>query len=87
MAEILKMIAQRLALGLLTLFVVSLIIFFAVNMLPGDVCQEILGQAQTPETVAACRRELRLDLPWYERYWSWTHMPRSRRHDILSPPR
>ncbi len=71
MAEILKMIAQRLALGLLTLFVVSLIIFFAVNMLPGDVCQEILGQAQTPETVAACRRELRLDLPWYERYWSW----------------
>ncbi len=71
MDKILKMVAQRLALGLRTMFVVSLIIFFAVNMLPGDVCQEILGQAQTPETVAACRRELRLDLPWYERYWSW----------------
>jgi peptide/nickel transport system permease protein len=71
MGKILKMIAQRLALGLLTMFVVSLIIFFAVNMLPGDVCQEILGQSQTPETVAACRRELKLDLPWYDRYFTW----------------
>ena len=71
MGKLLKMVAQRLALGLLTLFVVSLIIFFAVQLLPGDVCQEILGQAQTPETVAACRRELNLNLPWYERYWTW----------------
>ncbi len=71
MDKILKMVAQRLALGLLTMFVVSLIIFFAVNMLPGDVCQEILGQSQTPETVAACRRELKLDLPWYDRYFTW----------------
>jgi len=71
MGKILIMVAQRLALGLLTMFVVSLIIFFAVNMLPGDVCQEILGQSQTPETVAACRRELKLDLPWYDRYFTW----------------
>jgi len=71
MDKILKMVAQRLALGLLTMFVVSLIIFFAVNMLPGDVCQEILGQSQTPETVAACRRELKLNLPWYDRYFTW----------------
>ncbi len=71
MDKILKMVAQRLALGLLTMFVVSLIIFFAVNMLPGDVCQEILGQSQTPDTVAACRRELKLDLPWYDRYFTW----------------
>ena len=71
MDKLLKMVAQRLALGLLTLFVVSLIIFFAVEMLPGDVCQEILGQSQTPETVAACRRELNLNLPMYERYWTW----------------
>ncbi len=71
MGKILIMVAQRLALGLLTMFVVSLIIFFAVNLLPGDVCQEILGQAQTPETVAACRRELKLDLPPHERYFEW----------------
>ena len=71
MDKILIMVAQRLGLGLLTLFVVSLIIFFAVNLLPGDVCQEILGQSQTPDTVAACRRELNLDLPWYDRYFTW----------------
>ena len=47
------MVAQRLALGLLTLFIVSLIIFSAVELLPGDLAEAILGQAATPETVAA----------------------------------
>jgi peptide/nickel transport system permease protein len=53
MAKILKMVAQRLALGLLTLFVVSLIIFLGVELLPGDLAEAILGQAALPETVAA----------------------------------
>ncbi len=65
------MVAQRLALGLLTLFVVSLIIFLAVEMLPGDLAEAILGQSATPETVAAIRRELKLDLPAHERYIEW----------------
>ena len=69
MAKILKMVAQRLALGLLTLFVVSMIIFLGVELLPGDFAQEILGQSATPETVAAFRRGL--DLPWYTRYFDW----------------
>jgi len=71
MAKISKMVAQRLALGLLTLFVVSLIIFLGVELLPGDFAQEILGQSATPETVAALRRELGLDLPAYIRYYDW----------------
>ncbi len=71
MAQILKMVSQRLLLGLLTLFVVSLIIFLGVELLPGDLAQAILGQAATPETVAAFRRELKLDLPAYERYFEW----------------
>ena len=71
MAKILVMVAQRLGLGLLTLLVVSLIIFGGVQLLPGDICQEILGQGATDETVAACRRELKLELPAYERYFSW----------------
>ncbi len=65
------MVAQRLALGLLTLFIVSLIIFSAVELLPGDLAEAILGQAATPETVAAFRRELKLDLPAHERYFTW----------------
>jgi peptide/nickel transport system permease protein len=71
MAKILKMIAQRLGLGLLTLWVVSLIIFLGIELLPGDLAQAILGQAATEETVAAFRRELQLDLPAYERYFNW----------------
>ncbi len=71
MNKILTMVAQRLALGLLTLFVVSLIIFLAVELLPGDLAQQILGQAATPETVAAFRKELKLDLPAHVRYLDW----------------
>ena len=71
MTKILQMIAQRLGLGLITLIVVSGIIFLGVELLPGDLAEAILGQAATEETVAAFRRELKLDLPWYERYLSW----------------
>ena len=71
MHKLLTMVAQRLALGLLTLFIVSLIIFLGVELLPGDLAQAILGQAATPETVAAFRRELMLDLPAPERYLRW----------------
>ena len=71
MDKIVRMVAQRLALGFLTLFVVSLIIFLGVELLPGDLAESILGQAATPETVAALRIELKLDLPAYERYFDW----------------
>jgi len=71
MQQIVTMVAQRLALGLLTLVAVSLIIFLAVELLPGDLAQAILGQAALPDTVAAFRRELRLDLPPHERYIEW----------------
>ncbi|MDZ7749649.1 MAG: ABC transporter permease [Halofilum sp. (in: g-proteobacteria)] len=65
------MLAQRLALGLLTLFAVSLIIFMAIELLPGDFTQAVLGQSATPETVAAFRKELGLDQPAYLRYFHW----------------
>ncbi len=71
MTKILTMVAQRLALGFLTLFVVSLIIFLGIELLPGDLTEAILGQAATPETVAAFRRELGLDLPPHTRYIEW----------------
>jgi peptide/nickel transport system permease protein len=71
MPQLVKMVAQRLALGLLTLFVVSLIIFLGVELLPGDLTEAILGQSATPETVAAFRRELGLDLPPHTRYLAW----------------
>lgn len=71
MTKILTMVAQRLALGLITLFVVSLIISLGVELLPGDLAEAMLGQSATPETIAAIRRELHLDLPLHERYFDW----------------
>ncbi|MCE0506353.1 MULTISPECIES: ABC transporter permease [unclassified Roseivivax] len=71
MSSVAKIIGQRLLLGLLTLFVISVIIFTAVNMLPGDFAQAVLGQGATPEAVAAIRRDLGLDQPFLVRYWSW----------------
>ncbi|RZO34612.1 MAG: ABC transporter permease, partial [Rhodobacteraceae bacterium] len=64
-------VLQRILLGLLSLFFVSLIIFSAIEMLPGDFGEAILGQRALPETVAAFRRELGLDQPAYIRYLDW----------------
>jgi peptide/nickel transport system permease protein len=64
-------ITYRLLLGALTLFGVSLIIFFSVALFPGDVAEAILGQTATPETVAALREKLGLNLPASERYLNW----------------
>ena len=65
------MVAQRLGLGLLTLFVVSLIIFLGVEALPGNAAEAILGQSATPETVAALERQMGLDLSPPKRYVKW----------------
>jgi peptide/nickel transport system permease protein len=66
-----QMVAQRIGIGLATLWVVSVIVFLATSILPGDVAQIILGQAATPETLAALRAELGMDQPGYVRYFSW----------------
>ena len=71
MHPILRTALQRIALGFFTLFVVSLIIFSSIEMLPGDFTESVLGQAATKETVAAFRSELGLDQPAYVRYASW----------------
>ena len=71
MQNVLKIILQRLLLGLVTLLVVSIVIFVAVNLLPGDFAELILGQAATPESVASIRRDLGLDQSMFTRYFSW----------------
>ena len=63
MNNLLFMIVKRVALGVLTLILLSLLIFLSVEALPGDLAQEILGQQATPEAVAAIRKDLGLDLP------------------------
>jgi peptide/nickel transport system permease protein len=71
MHPILRTVLERLALGLLTLFVVSIIIFSSLQFLPGDFATAVLGQAATPENVAAFREELGLNEPAVTRYIQW----------------
>lgn len=70
-SPVLKLIAQRIALGLLLLFAVSLLIFVGTQILPGDVAQSILGQSATAESLANLREALGLNDPAYVRYFRW----------------
>ena len=65
------LVIKRIAMGLVTIIVISLLIFVGVEALPGDLATAILGQEATPETVAAFRKELKLDLPPHVRYFAW----------------
>lgn len=71
MHPILKLVAQRIALGLLLLLAVSLLIFLGTEALPGDVAQAILGQSATPEALANMREAMGLNQPAHVRYLDW----------------
>jgi peptide/nickel transport system permease protein len=66
-----RLILRRLALGLLTLWLVSLLVFAATLALPGDAAQAILGREATPERLAALREQLNLDEPVVTQYLKW----------------
>ena len=66
-----KLIIRRLLLGLVTMWVVSLMVFATTEVLPGDVAPAILGQSATPEALTAIRQELGLDRPALIRYIEW----------------
>ena len=61
MKMMVRMVWQRIGIGIATLIVVSVIVFVATSILPGDVAEIILGQGATPETLAALRAELGMD--------------------------
>ena len=71
MSGLFGLVTKRIAMGFLTIIVISVLIFIGVEALPGDLATAILGQEATPETVAAFRKELKLDLPPHVRYFTW----------------
>ncbi|MEH6646056.1 ABC transporter permease [Sulfitobacter sp.] len=71
MHPVVKLVAQRLTLGLLLLFAASILIFAGTMILPGDVAQQILGQSATPQALANLRAELGLNEPPVARYFAW----------------
>ncbi len=54
-SALVRLIAQRIVLGILLMLAVSVLIFVGTQILPGDVAQSILGQSATPEAVANLR--------------------------------
>ena len=68
---ILRLVAQRILLGIVLLFAVSVLIFAGTQILPGDVAQAILGQSATPEALANLREQLGLNDPAWLRYVHW----------------
>ena len=67
----LRLIGQRLALGILTLLAASVLIFAGTEILPGDLASAILQNSATPENIAELRKELGLDRPAPVRYAEW----------------
>lgn len=68
---LLKLVIQRLALGLLLLLIVSAVIFLGVEALPGDTAQAILGQSATPQALENLREQMGLNDPPLTRYFHW----------------
>jgi peptide/nickel transport system permease protein len=68
---VLRLVVSRVLLSLLTLLLVSIIIFAMLEVLPGDVASRILGRDATPESLAALRAQLHLDQPAPQRYLDW----------------
>jgi peptide/nickel transport system permease protein len=64
-------ILKRVGLGLITLFILSLIVFFAGQVLPGDPARAILGPLAAPSAVSALAHQLGTDKPVLEQYTTW----------------
>jgi len=65
------LIARRFALALVTIFIISFIVFFGVEALPGDAATAYLGQFATPESLNALREKFGLNAPPLVRYVNW----------------
>ena len=70
-ALLLKLLVQRIGLACLSLLAVSVLVFAITGVLPGDAAQEQLGQEATPESLAALRAQMGLDVPAHQRYLGW----------------
>ena len=64
-------ILKRVGLAIITLFILSLIVFFAAQVLPGDPARAILGPLAAESSVKALAHQLGTDKPVIDQYWTW----------------
>lgn len=68
---ILSLVWHRTMIGVVTLFVVSVIVFAATEILPGNAAYAILGHSATPARLHALEAQLHLNRPVWTQYWAW----------------
>jgi peptide/nickel transport system permease protein len=66
-----RLIWRRLAIGVVTLFLVSVVVFLATEVLPGNAAYAILGHNATPARVQALEVQLHLNRGLFDQYWTW----------------
>jgi peptide/nickel transport system permease protein len=66
-----RMVSVRVALGIVTLFAVSIVIFLATQALPGNAAYAVLGHSATPQRLHAIESALHLNRPLVSQYGSW----------------
>ena len=66
-----RLLIIRLVGAMATLLAVSVIVFGATEVLPGDVAAAVLGREATPESLRVLRRNMHLEDPAYDRYGRW----------------
>lgn len=71
MPPLVRLAVSRLGFGLLTMLAMSVIVFAATQVLPGDTASAVLGKSATPERLAALREQLGLDDSLWTQYWNW----------------
>jgi peptide/nickel transport system permease protein len=69
--DIARFLLKRFALALITLVLLSMIVFAAAQLLPGDIGRNVLGPFASPEDVTKFNHEHGVDRPVYEQYWTW----------------
>lgn len=67
----LRYVINRVKSSIVVLFVVSIITFFVLMIIPGNPAQLILGTDATPEMVEDLQKAMGLDKPLYQQYLSW----------------
>lgn len=68
---IVRLIWRRLAIGVVTLFLVSVLVFWATQVLPGNAAYAILGRNATPARVQVLEIALHLNRGVFDQYWVW----------------
>jgi peptide/nickel transport system permease protein len=66
-----RFILKRVALALVTLWILSVIVFFVAQVLPGDPARSILGPLADKHAVSALDHQLGVDRPVLTQYWDW----------------